>query len=32
MAADRFSFNKSWEQIQSKFVGTGDPDTSRFEW
>ena len=32
MAADRFSFNKSWEQVQNKFVGTGHSDTSKFEW
>lgn len=32
MAADRFSFNKSWEQVQTKFVGTGHSDTSKFEW
>lgn len=32
MAADRFSINKSWDHIQSKFVGTGHSDISKFEW
>lgn len=32
MAADRFSFNKSFEHIQSKFVGTGHSDITKFEW
>ena len=32
MAADRFSINKSWEHVQSKFVGTGHGDTTKFEW
>ncbi|KAG5190252.1 splicing factor 3B subunit 5/RDS3 complex subunit 10 [Tribonema minus] len=32
MAADRFNFNKSWDHIQAKFVGTGHGDTSKFEW
>mmetsp|Transcript_6003 Transcript_6003/g.8976 ORF Transcript_6003/g.8976 Transcript_6003/m.8976 type:complete len:90 (-) Transcript_6003:271-540(-) len=32
MAADRFSFNKSWEHIQNKFVGTGHSDMTKFEW
>lgn len=32
MAADRFSINKSWDQIQSKFVGTGHADMTKFEW
>ena len=31
MAADRFSMNKSWEQIQSKHVGTGHPDMTKHE-
>jgi splicing factor 3B subunit 5 len=32
MAADRFSINKSWEHIQSKWVGAGHADMSKFEW
>lgn len=32
MAADRFSINKSFEHIQSKWVGTGHSDMSKFEW
>lgn len=32
MAADRFSINKSFEQVQSKQVGTGHGDMSKFEW
>jgi splicing factor 3B subunit 5 len=32
MAADRFSINKSWDHIQSKFVGTGHSDITKFEW
>ena len=32
MAADRFSINKSWDQVQNKFVGTGHSDMSKFEW
>mmetsp|Transcript_2465 Transcript_2465/g.5221 ORF Transcript_2465/g.5221 Transcript_2465/m.5221 type:complete len:91 (+) Transcript_2465:118-390(+) len=32
MAADRFSFNKSFEHIQNKFVGTGHSDITKFEW
>ena len=32
MAADRFSFNKSWEHVQNKFVGTGHSDITKFEW
>lgn len=32
MAADRFNFNKSWEHIQNKHVGTGHSDISKFEW
>lgn len=32
MAADRYSINKSWEHIQSKFVGTGHSDMTKFEW
>ena len=32
MAADRFNFNKSWEHIQNKYVGTGHSDITKFEW
>mmetsp|Transcript_37135 Transcript_37135/g.27448 ORF Transcript_37135/g.27448 Transcript_37135/m.27448 type:complete len:98 (+) Transcript_37135:59-352(+) len=32
MAADRYNFNKSWEYIQSKHVGTGHSDSTKFEW
>ena len=32
MAADRYSINKSWDHIQSKFVGTGHSDMTKFEW
>jgi len=32
MAADRYSFNKSFEYVQNKFVGTGHSDFSKFEW
>lgn len=32
MAADRYSFNKSFEHIQNKFVGTGHSDITKFEW
>ena len=32
MAADRFSINKSWDQVQAKHVGTGHGDFSKFEW
>mmetsp|Transcript_27974 Transcript_27974/g.28268 ORF Transcript_27974/g.28268 Transcript_27974/m.28268 type:complete len:93 (-) Transcript_27974:104-382(-) len=32
MAADRFSFNKSWDHIQNKWVGTGHSDMTKFEW
>ena len=32
MAADRFSINKSWDQVQAKYVGTGHGDTTKFEW
>ena len=34
--ADRFnvnlSFSRNWEHLHRKFVGTGNPDTTRFEW
>ncbi|KAJ1419884.1 splicing factor 3B subunit 5/RDS3 complex subunit 10 [Ochromonadaceae sp. CCMP2298] len=32
MAADRFSFNKSFEHVQNKFVGTGHSDMTKWEW
>jgi len=32
MSADRFNFNKSFEHVQNKFVGTGHSDMSKFEW
>ena len=32
MAADRFSINKSWDQIQAKYVGTGHSDMTKYEW
>eukprot|EP01084_Bolivina_argentea_P250052 418807_1 len=32
MAADRFNINRSFEHIQSKYVGTGHADTTKFEW
>jgi splicing factor 3B subunit 5 len=32
MAADRYSFGKSFEYVQSKHVGTGHSDMSKFEW
>lgn len=32
MAADRYNFSKSWEYIQSKYVGTGHSDMTKFEW
>jgi splicing factor 3B subunit 5 len=31
-AADRFSINKSWDAVQSKFVGTGHADMTKYEW
>jgi len=35
-SGDRFnvniSFSKNWEHLQNKFVGTGHPDISKFEW
>ena len=33
--ADRsinLSFSRNWEHLQTKFVGTGHPDTTKFEW
>ena len=32
MAADRYSINKSWDHVQSRFVGTGHGDMTKFEW
>ena len=32
MACDRQNVNKSWEHIQAKYVGTGHPDITKFEW
>jgi splicing factor 3B subunit 5 len=36
MATDRFNvniaFSKNWEHLQNKFVGTGHPDITKFEW
>ena len=32
MAADRYSFTKSWDYVQSKHVGTGHSDMTKFEW
>ena len=32
MSADRFNMNKSFESVQSKFLGTGNADMSKWEW
>ena len=32
MACDRYNFNKSFEHIQNKYVGTGHSDITKFEW
>mmetsp|Transcript_16699 Transcript_16699/g.29566 ORF Transcript_16699/g.29566 Transcript_16699/m.29566 type:complete len:112 (+) Transcript_16699:116-451(+) len=36
MATDRFNVNVSlsnnWEHLENKFVGTGNPDITKFEW
>ena len=32
MAADRFSFGKSFDVIQTKHGGTGHSDMTKFEW
>ena len=32
MAADRFSFGKSFDTIQARHVGTGHSDMTKFEW
>lgn len=29
---DRFSINSQIEHLHARYVGTGHPDTSRFEW
>lgn len=26
------SFSRNWEHLESKYVGTGHPDTTKFEW
>lgn len=31
-AADRQNINKSWEHIQTKYVGTGHSDMTKYEW
>ena len=32
MACDRYNFNKSFEHVQNKHVGTGHSDITKFEW
>jgi splicing factor 3B subunit 5 len=32
MASDRYNFNKSFEHVQNKHVGTGHSDMTKFEW
>mmetsp|Transcript_17565 Transcript_17565/g.34543 ORF Transcript_17565/g.34543 Transcript_17565/m.34543 type:complete len:99 (+) Transcript_17565:110-406(+) len=36
MSTDRFNVNvslgKNWEHLQNRFVGTGHPDMTKFEW
>lgn len=32
MAADRFNINKDFDALKQKWVGTGNPDETRFEW
>ena len=32
MSADRFNLNKNFEQIQTKHIGTGNSDLSKFDW
>ena len=32
MAADRFNRNRSWDHLQTKYVGTGHADMTKFEW
>ena len=32
MAADRFTINKSYDQIQGRFVGVGHADSTKHEW
>jgi len=30
--SDRFNINSQLEHLQSKYIGTGHADTSKFEW
>ncbi len=32
MSADRYNFGKSFDTIQSKHIGTGHSDMTKFEW
>ena len=32
MAADRFNINRSFDGLQQKWVGTGNPDMEKFDW
>mmetsp|Transcript_16862 Transcript_16862/g.27330 ORF Transcript_16862/g.27330 Transcript_16862/m.27330 type:complete len:95 (+) Transcript_16862:62-346(+) len=36
MATDRFNVNLSlsqnWDHLQNKYVGTGNPDETKFQW
>eukprot|EP00118_Oscarella_pearsei_P005241 m.23853 g.23853 ORF g.23853 m.23853 type:complete len:88 (+) comp28541_c0_seq2:1753-2016(+) len=32
MAAERYNIHSQLEHLQSKYVGTGHSDTSRYEW
>lgn len=32
MSADRYSFNKPWEYVQNKHIGTGHSDQTKYEW
>ena len=36
MSADKFnvnfSFSRNWELLESKYVGTGHPDLTKYEW
>mmetsp|Transcript_24073 Transcript_24073/g.95562 ORF Transcript_24073/g.95562 Transcript_24073/m.95562 type:complete len:89 (+) Transcript_24073:134-400(+) len=32
MSCDRMNINRSWDHIQSKYVGTGHSDMTKFEW
>jgi len=31
-SADRFNINSQLEHLQSKYIGTGHADTTKFEW